>query len=348
MADDIELAPYTAADVGVHAADTDLIEEKVPTSFGNVIVGISGDRKKRALITFHDLGLNANSCFQSFFQFSEMSSLSDKFCIYHINAPGQEDDAEPLPENFVFPTMDALAEAVESVVEHFGIKAFIGLGVGAGANVLVRYALNNPKKVDGLILINCVVTAAGWIEWGYQKVNSNYLRNRGVTAFTVDYLMWHHFGKRMESCNQDMVTSYRQYFSRLANPTNLAMFIDSYLYRTAVPITREGTTLECPVLQMVGGNSGFIEESVDLNSKLNPQNSDWIKVSDSSGLLLEDRPDKATEAILLFLQGLGYFPTLNHCKFVQSKRSYTLEPSSDTSPVASLQSSLAAADYDPA
>lgn len=92
----------------------------MPTSYGNVLVGISGDRKKPAIITFHDLGLNgsynerlfypcndeccfsANSCFQSFFQFSEMSALSDKFCIYHINAPGQEDDAQPLPEQFVY------------------------------------------------------------------------------------------------------------------------------------------------------------------------------------------------------------------------------------------------------
>ena len=56
-----------------------------------------------------------------------------------------------------------------------------------------------------------------------------YLRSRGVTAFTVDYLMWHHFGKHIEQCNQDMVASYRQYFARLANPINLAMFIESYL-----------------------------------------------------------------------------------------------------------------------
>jgi len=49
--------------------------------------------------------------------------------------------------------------------------------------------------VEALCLINCVSTQAGWIEWGYQKLNARHLRNKGMTQAVLDYLMWHHFGR---------------------------------------------------------------------------------------------------------------------------------------------------------
>jgi len=59
--------------------------------------------------------------------------------------------------------MDGLAQIVSNVVSHFKFQSFIGFGIGAGANVLLRYAvrfsenlfspintfqLNYPKKLD--------------------------------------------------------------------------------------------------------------------------------------------------------------------------------------------------------
>jgi len=37
------------------------------------------------------------SCFQGFFSYPDMQPLLKHFCVYHINAPGQQDDAPPLP-----------------------------------------------------------------------------------------------------------------------------------------------------------------------------------------------------------------------------------------------------------
>ena len=45
-----------------------------------------------------------------------------------------------------------------------------GLGVGLGANVLVRLARRRPKLVEGLVLINCSSTSSGWLEWAHHKV----------------------------------------------------------------------------------------------------------------------------------------------------------------------------------
>lgn len=133
--------------------------------------------------------------FQAFFNFSEMRALANNFCLYHVNAPGQEEGAASLPEGFVYPTMEELSEQLSDVMVHFGLKTFIGIGVGVGANILVRFALAHPERVDALCLLNCVSTTAGWIEWGYQKLNARHLRSKGMTQGALDYLMWHHFGR---------------------------------------------------------------------------------------------------------------------------------------------------------
>ncbi|KAK5986253.1 hypothetical protein GCK32_018988, partial [Trichostrongylus colubriformis] len=87
----------------------DLVEERIDTSFGRVKISIYGDRSKHPLITFHDLALDSDSNFQNFFQFVSIAEFTEKFCIYNINAPGQEVDAQPLPDTYVYPSMDGLA-----------------------------------------------------------------------------------------------------------------------------------------------------------------------------------------------------------------------------------------------
>lgn len=302
---------------------TQLTEEKVKTAHGTVKVSVYGDKtdkKKIPIVTFHDLGLDSESNFQNFFQFVSIAEFADKFCIYNINAPGQEMDAVSMPENFTYPTMEGLAKVVESVVDHFRLNTFIAFGVGVGANVLLRYAVANQNRVDALIMVNCSANQAGWVEWGYEKWNIRNLRLTGMTSFTIDYLLWHHFGRRYDQCSPDIVRQYRVFFQHLPNPNNLAAFIESYIQRTPVAISRDGLSgpqLKIPVLQLVGSGSAHIEDTVDVNTKLDPAHADWIKISDSCGLVLDDRPDAVTESMMLFLQGLGYFPTLNVSKLMK-------------------------------
>lgn len=44
--------------------------------------------------------------------------------------------------------MDEMAEQISFVMSHFVLKNVIGFGVGAGANVLARFALTHPEKVE--------------------------------------------------------------------------------------------------------------------------------------------------------------------------------------------------------
>lgn len=194
--------------------------EDVETGFGPLHVIIQGDRSKMPIVTYHDIGLNSTTCFQGFFNYADMQPLLNHFCVYHVNAPGQQEGALSLPQGLSFtgdqtliktyqyPTMDQLAEMLIPLMQHFNMKPFIGFGVGAGANVLSRFALSHPDKVDSLCLVNCTAGKAGWGEWGYQKWNSWYLKSGNLTAGVEEYLLWHWFGKKTMSENYDLVATY--------------------------------------------------------------------------------------------------------------------------------------------
>ncbi|XP_045464884.1 protein NDRG3 isoform X2 [Harmonia axyridis] len=313
--DDIELKNiqlhFPASRTLSRIAET-MQEEMVETDRGTVMVATQGYRNKPAIVTYHDLGLNYLSSFQAFFNYIDMRALIENFCVYHINAPGQEEGAQTLPEDYIYPTMDELASQVSYVLTHFGIKQFIGFGVGAGANILARYALIYPERVSALCLINCTSTTAGWIEWGYQKLNARHLRSKGMTQGVLDYLMWHHFGRNTEERNHDLVHVYKTYFERNVNPTNLSLFMDSYVRRTDLNIHRDvdpsknkESTLRMPVMNITGSLSPHADDTVTFNGRLDPSNSSWMKISDS-GMVLEEQPAKVSEAFRLFLQGEGY------------------------------------------
>lgn len=90
-----------------------------------------------------------------------------------------------------------------------------------------------------------------------------------------------------EERNHDLVQVYKNYFERRVNPTNLALFIDSYVQRTDLNITREldptrkkeGLTLDVPVMNITGALSPHVDDTVTLNGRLDPTNSSWMKVT---------------------------------------------------------------------
>ena len=103
-----------------------MVDELVQTSHGEFLVSWKGDRKKQALLTFHDLGLNAVSNFQAFFNYPDASEVLQNFCLFCVNAPGQEEGAPIWPDDKVYPSMDDLSEAISEILNHFSIVKYIG------------------------------------------------------------------------------------------------------------------------------------------------------------------------------------------------------------------------------
>jgi len=64
-----------------------------------------------------------------------------------------------------------LGEDLVAVLDTLHIRYVIGLGEGAGANVVARFGLAHPSRVLGLILINCTGSATSVKENFKSKVS---------------------------------------------------------------------------------------------------------------------------------------------------------------------------------
>lgn len=77
-----------------------------------------------------------------------------------------------LPDDYKYPSVDQLVECIVDVCSQLRIRSFIALAVGAGAYIACSLALVRPNLVDGLFLINPVVTRCSLTEWFHFKVSA--------------------------------------------------------------------------------------------------------------------------------------------------------------------------------
>uniref|UniRef100_A0A8C9X472 NDRG family member 4 n=1 Tax=Sander lucioperca TaxID=283035 RepID=A0A8C9X472_SANLU len=259
-------------------------EHDIETPYGMLHVVIRGAPKgnKPAILTYHDVGLNHKLCFNSFFSNEDMQEITKHFVVCHVDAPGQQIGASQLPQGYQYPTMDQLAAMLPTVVQHFGFKSIVGIGVGAGAYILAKFALIFPDMVEGLVLLNIDPNGKGWIDWAATKLS-------GLTSALPDTVLPHLFSQEELMNNTELVQSYRQQINNTVNQFNLQLFWNMYNSRRDLEMNRSGTvlnakTLKCPAMLVVGDNAPAEEGVVECNSKLDPTNTTFLKMADSGGL----------------------------------------------------------------
>ena len=92
--------------------------------------------------------------------------------------------------------------------------------------------------------------------------------------------------------------------------------LQSYNNRTTVKLARDiaangktilgaNRSLKMTCLNLVGEFSTHIDNTVDFNGRLDPEKCTWMKLNDASMVVVE-QTEKVSQAIILFLQGLGY------------------------------------------
>ena len=80
----------------------------------------------------------------------------------HLDVLGQEDGAKELDDDF--PTIIQLGEElVPEVLDALRVPLVVGVGEGAGANVLARFGLKHPSRVLGLVLVHLVSSEVGFL-----------------------------------------------------------------------------------------------------------------------------------------------------------------------------------------
>uniref|UniRef100_A0A2K5HXG0 Uncharacterized protein n=1 Tax=Colobus angolensis palliatus TaxID=336983 RepID=A0A2K5HXG0_COLAP len=247
----------------------------VETPYGSVTFTVYGTPKPKrpAILTYHDVGLNYKSCFQPLFQFGDMQEIIQNFVRVHVDAPGMEEGAPVFPLGYQYPSLDQLADMIPCVLQYLNFSTIIGVGVGAGAYILSRYALNHPDTVEGLVLINIDPNAKGWMDWAAHKVW------RGLCSLMLEVWM----DSELQGGSKGAGNRRDLNFERGSD-----------------------ITLKCPVMLVVGDQAPHEDAVVECNSKLDPTQTSFLKMADSGGQPQLTQPGKLTEAFKYFLQGMGY------------------------------------------
>uniref|UniRef100_A0A5F9C814 N-myc downstream regulated 1 n=1 Tax=Oryctolagus cuniculus TaxID=9986 RepID=A0A5F9C814_RABIT len=322
----------------------DVQEQDIETLHGSLHVTLCGTPKgnRPVILTYHDIGMNHKTCYNPLFNYEDMQEITQHFAVCHVDAPGQQDGAASFPVGYMYPSMDQLAEMLPGVLHQFGLKSIIGMGTGAGAYILTRFALNNPEMVEGLVLINVNPCAEGWMDWAASKrregtearvvediaqgldVRDSDPVISGWTQALPDMVVSHLFGKEEMQNNVEVVHTYRQHILNDLNPGNLHLFINAYNSRRDLEIERpmpgaHTVTLQCPALLVVGDSSPAVDAVVECNSKLDPTKTTLLKMADCGGLPQISQPAKLAEAFKYFVQGMGYMPSASMTRLMRSR-----------------------------
>lgn len=301
-------------------------DHNIETPHGVLHVTMHGSRTSRrpAILTFHDVGLDTKSCFSPLFQFEEMQEIVKSFTLIHIDAPGQEEGAAVYPANYQYPSMDTISEMIPAVLQFFNFRTVIGIGVGAGAYILSKFALANPDSVEGLVLINIDTNAKGWIDWAAQKLSS-------VTHSLTEQIMTHLFSQDELSSHTDLVESHRDRIHKDPHIGNIEHFWKAYNSRNHLQFDRN-SSFKCPVMLVVGDQAPYEEAAVECNSKMDPTTTSFLKMADAGGLPQLTQPAKLTEAFKYFVQGMGYMASscmtrLSRSRTTSMSSSYSMDGS---------------------
>lgn len=279
----------------------------IPTEkSGDITVHVQGDisqqDKRATFLTVHDLGCN-HYAIEDFINKPCMNEIKERSIFIHIDAPGHEDNAEALPES-KFPTLQTLGEDLITVLDFLHIKYVIGLGEGAGANVIARFGIANPSRTLGLILINCTGSSTS-VKENFRAKFVNWKGKEGSVSQSVsDYLVFHKFGhqliKEIDEDKEKVVDDFLHKLRGSINLQNVKHYVNAFLNRTDLPLKN----YKGDVLLITGSKGSYANVVEKLYKELDKKQTTLLRI-ENAGDVLSDMPGKVAHSILLFCKGQG-------------------------------------------
>lgn len=255
---------------------------------GPVSVFLQGDEKKlkdgAVFITVHDVGATYQN-WVNFLKDESMVDIRSRSVFLHVAIPGQEPGAQDLPKDFSFPTMQQIGVGLVTILDQLRVKSVVGLGNGAGANIITRFAMMHPTRVHGIVTVNNTATES-------------------LGRFT-DRLK-----ARLSALKPDQKEGL--------NERNAASFAEAYKRRKEF-MSELNDRIKCDVLLITGMKSKYVGDTEAIHREMRPGLCSIIKVEEVSEPLIEAM-GKVAEAVLLFCQGLGLLPTLQRRMSRQDSR----------------------------
>lgn len=293
------------ADVTKHVVKTE--------KCGNLNVYVQGDTskatEKACFLTVHDMG-STYANMVDFVNHPVMKETKDRSVFIHVGIPGQEDNASDLPNDFTFPKMQQIAEDLAIVLDQINIKLVIGLGEGAGANILARFGMKYPDRVMGLILLHCTSTTAGVMEHFKDKILTWKLSNVGMNPTAEQYLIFHKFGHQLDSAEnkEKLIKEYQDRLHSKINPKNLKKYVESFLKRTDIS-AKLSQQMKVETLLVTGSKASHLHTVHTMHQQCNKTKTSLIKFDDVGDVMTEC-PEKFAQSLQLFCKGLGILTSL--------------------------------------
>jgi len=236
---------------------------------GPLSVYVQGDLEKLrdavVFLTVHGAGSSYNTWLE-FAGDESMEDIRKRALFLHVSLPGQHPGAEDLPSDYVFPGMEAIGLNLVTVLDHLRVKQVVGLGDGAGANIILRFAMNHPGRVQGVLAIN----TEGLGTAGYKEIIMGKIK------------------ERRKGSSEDL------------NSKNVAKFAEAYVKRSEM-LSSMNKKVKFDVLMMTGVNSKCVADTETMYKEITPGLCSMIKVEEVSDPLTEAK-EKVAEALILFCQ----------------------------------------------
>ncbi|CAG2168648.1 unnamed protein product [Oppiella nova] len=243
------------------------VEERVvqTKAFGAVKVHIQGSldaiQSKAVFLTVHDIGANHSSMKE--FVDNESSLLTK-----HNNSARNCVLLPRLLRVEGFPTIQQIGEEViRDVLDALSVPLVVGVGEGAGANILARFALAHPSRVLGLVLVHLVSAEVGFLD---QLKDRFFHRRNSQQMSPLDVI-----GKdSTDETSRALLEAYRARVQTL-NARNLQKYVTAYMNRKVI-----SDLAEVDVLLVAGARSPYCAGVEAIHSKCNKTKTSLLKVDD--------------------------------------------------------------------
>jgi protein NDRG1 len=275
---------------------------------GTLTVTVQGDlaqvSKKAVFLTVHDMGTNHNS-FLQFIDHASMAEVKKRSVFIHVDIPGQENNAADLTDDFPFPRMQFIGEDLLNVLDNLRVQLVVGLGEGAGANILARFGMAHTNRCLGLILINPTATTASVMEYFKDKIIGWKLQSIGMNPTAEQYLVFHKFGPQLESADnkEKLIQDYTEKLKTDINPRNLKRYVEAYMNRTDISHLLE-KNLNLETMLVTGSRAAHVQSMYNMHACMDKSKTAILKIDDVGDVLME-APEKLAQSLLLFCKGIG-------------------------------------------
>lgn len=198
--------------------------------------------------------------------------LAERFTLVVPDLPGYGWSAAPEADTDLFPyTKRAMAAAMVEVMEHLGFSHFNVMGHDRGARVAYRLGLDNPGRLDRLVLLDIAPTYVMWHKMDRARTLQVYhwsflaqphpLPEKLIGAHPAFYLEWTMASwtaaKDLTPFDARALAYYRAAFS---SPDRIAAMCADYRAGATFDLAHDeadiaaGRTLSCPVFLAWGEN----------------------------------------------------------------------------------------------